>query len=801
MKGLCLSILLALLSVACSASAEPGNVAPATTMATSQAVTTVPTTSPLPPAIPPATQLQMIARSNRSIRTKEAIDRAVKFLLSQQRADGSWIDMANNDWSVGQTAIVTLALLSAGESEQSPPLTKAANYLRDGKITQNYATYETALRICALTQFPGPTKQPELRADLKWLQKAMIQQQPNDGLYTYGMPTSAETADFSNSQYGVLAAWYAAEAGLEIPFSFWRRAEAAWRKGQQKDGGWGYIPDADDGSYASMTAAGAATLFLTNDYLHAHDAYDLFRQPKDAALDRAVEWLGEHFAVDYNPGRDPAPNRGGDLLSAFATPSPAGGFNLPYMLFGYERVGEASGLTRFGTHRWFDDGADYLVRTQLHDGSWPTTGSISGSPQVETAYALLFLSRGLSPIAIQKLQFGTRWNNRPRDVADFTFFLRHNTETHFNWQLTSLSGSPAELREAPLLYAASDRPIALSAQEETALKDYLQRGGLLIAFNDGEAGAFANSVEKLGGILFPQYSFQTLPITDPAYTGNFPVADTRLPIRVLGNGVRNLIVLFPRGDMSWKFQMAGGSAVVKLSPYNVLANIWAETMGSQDPLIKGESTWIERSVAAVDAPTKLRLARLQFQGNWDPEPAGWVRMANLLHNSGDAELQVDAIPFDKLGDAYPMAHLTGTGTIRLSINEQSALRQYLDHGGLLFFDAAGGSAEAATSIQAILAGMYPTARNEPLPIDHPIYTGTYPGGAAIDSVSYRASSRLPETKIPRLRGITVDGKLLAIVSNEDISGGLVGYPSSEFAGYTPQSAADLTRAILLWRRR
>ena len=88
-----------------------------------------------------------------------------------------------------------------------------------------------------------------------------------------------------------------------------------------------------------------------------------------------------------------------------------------------------------------------------------------------------------------------------------------------------------------------------------------------------------------------------------------------------------------------------------------------------------------------------------------------------------------------------------------------------------------------------------------MPIDHPIYTGAYPGGSRIEIVSYRRSSRLPPTQIPRLRGITADGKLLAIISNEDISSALVGYPSSDFPGYSPESAAELTRAVLLWRVR
>jgi hypothetical protein len=774
-------------------------VAPASQSLTPPPLST-PSPTPPPPAPPPlAKPLPMIARSTRSVRTGQAIDRAVKFLLSRQNRDGSWNDASNEEWTVGQTAIVTLALLSAGEDDQSPAITRAIDYLRTGKIADSYATYAVALRACVLAQLPEASKRPELRIDVQWLQKAMIDRDPNNGFYTYGMPHSAETADLSNSQYGVLGEWYAAEAGLEIPFSYWRRAENAWVKAQQRDGGWGYIPFADDGSYASMTAAGTATLFITNDYLHAREAYDLFRVPNNAALDRAIAWLGEHFAVDFNPGRDTPPNRQGDLLSAFTDPQRhVGGFNLPYMLFGYERVGEASGLTRFGSHRWFDAGADFLLASQFSDGSWSPDGSISGSPEVETSYALLFLSRGLSPIALQKLQFGTRWNNRSRDVADFTFFLRHNTETHYNWQITSLSASPAELREAPILYAASDRPFIATAAQADALKSYLLHGGLLVAANDGETSTFANSIEKLGVQLFPGYTFRDLPLRDTAYTGNFPTAGLIEPIRVLDNGVRKLIVLFPRGDLSWKFQSAGGSPKFRQSPYAPLANIWASTMGIGDPLVKGETTWIEKSAAQVDAPKKITLARLQFAGNWDPEPAGWQRMANLLHNSGEAELQIDAIRFDQLGPAYPIAHLTATGRIKLSAPEQAALEKYLDHGGLLFFDAAGGSPEAAASIQAILAGIYPAASNDPLPIDHPIYAGTYDGGGKIDAVTYRRNSDMPPTTLPRLRAITLNGKLLAIISDEDISSALVGYPASGFAGYSPQSAAELTRAILLW---
>src|SRR5206468_126277 len=108
-------------------------------------------------------------------------------------------------------------------------------------------------------------------------------------------------------------------------------------------------------------------------------------------LQRAQNWLARNFAVEYNAGLDTSLD---DLL-----PAPTAATWVHYMLFGYERVGEASGLTHFGNHKWFAEGAKFLLSTQQDDGSWP--GSLAGN--IDTAYALLFLSRGRSPVVIQKL--------------------------------------------------------------------------------------------------------------------------------------------------------------------------------------------------------------------------------------------------------------------------------------------------------------------------------------------------------------------------------------------------------------
>ena len=47
---------------------------------------------------------------------------------------------------------------------------------------------------------------------------------------------------------------------------------------------------------------------------------------------------------------------------------------------------------------------------------------------------------------------------------------------------------------------------------------------------------------------------------------------------------------------------------------------------------KGNSYIVEENPAATIDRT-IKLARLQYAGNWDPEPGGWRRLAAVLHNS------------------------------------------------------------------------------------------------------------------------------------------------------------------------
>lgn len=733
-----------------------------------------------------------------------SIDAGVRFLLARQRADGAWSSSPEGappvERDVGRTALVALALLNTGQSHQSEPLQRATAYLRSAKAE---STYNVALRAAYFSMLPEAVRKDVLAGDLRWLQAAVIRRGPTAGMYTYRRPPDGDVGgDYSNSQYGVLGAWYAAAyAGRDVPGSYWKLIDNGWRDGQQEDGGWGYTPR--HGSYGSMTAAGIATLFVTYDALYARQE----REPgkpvaQQSELSRGVAWLDRHFAVDRNPGRDFAinhdpdappvrPDLGGDVDGSWVY----------YMLFSYERVGEATGLTRFGRHRWFDVGARFLLRRQQSDGGWPNRRDADALwRDVNTAYALLFLSRGRAPVVLQKLQFEGRWNNRSRDAAQLTRWIAGQTERHLNWQIASADATPAELRESPILYLASDQPVALPDPLIDRLRQYVLQGGVILAVAEGpNAPVAAAGFEQLGRRIFPGYAFRDVPEDHLLFTANFPVRPSAPKVRSLGNGVRELFVLLPEGDLSWAWQRGAGVAA-RAPHFGVVGNLHLYMTDRSNPRFKGDDAWVEPD-PAVAVRRSVEVARIRFDGIDDPEPAGWQRLAAILRNRDAIGVNLTTTSAARLDARFALAHLTATGTFELTGDDLAGLRRYADAGGLALFEAVGGSAPAGAALAEAVRQAWPASVVAPLPLDHPVYQPGEGGRQALRQVTYRkfAIDKLPRGNLPRLKGVVADGKLVALLSEEDLSSGLVGHGVDGIIGYSPGSATSLMRNLLLLR--
>ncbi len=714
-----------------------------------------------------------------------AIEQAKEYLYSKQR-NGNWensptrqgngnADTSGAQWG-GLTSIATYALLAAGESPQEPRLAQAIEFLLDADII---GTYAMGLRMQVWHHLPRSEKvRAAIRRDAILLMSGARPPGAADGMFHYIL-NAGGGFDHSCSNYGVLGLWAAGLEGLEIPTAFWERVDKGWRKGQQKDGGWVYTRAPRDGKDENigLTAAGVATLFVTQDFLNRGRGGECKGNLRDPDIDRGLAWLAD--------GYDRKIGHSGRRY---------------YAMYNVERAGVASGYKYFGTTDWYAHGADYLVKSQ-RNGAW---GALH-----DTCFGIFFLTRGRAPVLMNKLEYGidmagdrqklANWNQRPRDLANLSNWVSNQTERTLNWQIVNLNVDPDEWLDSPILFIAGDQNLNFGAEGEAKLKKFIEDGGLILGNADCGSRNFADSFRRIGQKLFPAYEFRALPANHPIMVGqqfNLSSKGSTLNLMGLSNGVRELMLLIPHADPSkaWQMQTVGG----KEELHQIAANIFLYAIDRRNLRNKGD-TYVVQPNKSISPTRQIKLARLQYAGNWDPEPAGWRRLGAILRNDQKVDLQVAPI---KLGEGklkdYRLAHLTGTGQFRLSDTERGELKSFIDSGGLLIVDAAGGAATFTESLENELKELFPRSA-VPLPVlkpEHPIFSSPQ----KIQDVEYRSHAKriLGNLKTPQLRALERDGRVLMFVSHEDLSGGLVGEPVDGVHGYEPKSATALMTNIVLF---
>ncbi len=325
----------------------------------------------------------------------------------------------------GTTALATFALLACGESPQDDRVRAAVAWLEHADVR---GTYALGLRAQVWPLLPpDPAVRRAAARDRELLLAGLRQRLVGpyaeaNGFFGYGPGVPAYQYDHSVSQFGVLGLWAAAQVGLEVDAKTWRQMDRAWRSHRRPDGAWCYVAEPFDedpdgggrhhrngspsglgGELLSMTAAGVASLYLTQEGLTTAARCD--GNAKDADVAAGLRWMGDHFDdIDANEW-----SRTWDY----------------YTLFGIARVGLASGYKYIGTTDWFAWGADRLLGRQDRTGGWGGEANLllaAGTDPIDsggydTAFALLFLSRGRAPVLFNKLQYDVAAAGRPTAVA------------------------------------------------------------------------------------------------------------------------------------------------------------------------------------------------------------------------------------------------------------------------------------------------------------------------------------------------------------------------------------------------
>src|SRR5439155_20073453 len=116
----------------------------------------------------------------------------------------------------------------------------------------------------------------------------------------------------------------------------------------------------------------------------------------------ALGWIGKRFRLEPRP------------YPAF------------YNLYGIERAGRLSGRRFFGEHDWYREGCEYLIPKQRDDGSWQLNASpFDRWPVISTSFALVFLSKGRTPVLISKMVHFPQGRDDDNDWNNDRYDARH----------------------------------------------------------------------------------------------------------------------------------------------------------------------------------------------------------------------------------------------------------------------------------------------------------------------------------------------------------------------------------------
>jgi len=458
-----------------------------------------------------------------------------------------------------------------------------------------------------------------------------------------------------------------------------------------------------------------------------------------------------------------------------------------------ERVGLASGFKYFGPHDWYRELVSRIILLQHPNGSFGADDH-GLDTCVDTAYTLLFLSRGRHPVLMTKLKFGRFWDNRPRDLANLARFAGKEVERQLNWQVVDIEHPWYDWFDSPVLYIASHTPPQLTPRDYQNLRNYVLAGGMIFTNADVGSSTFSNWVQTLAQKLLPGHKLQPIPNDDPIYSIQYKLR-SHPPLLGLSNGVRWLLVHSPTDvAVSWELRDDKRRAV----NFQLGTNLFLYASGKPDLRNRIDSPYIEASNAAPSGWVKL--AQVQYEGNWNPEPAAWPRFSRFLEQETHEALDLSTKPADKLlpGSAA-IATLTGTDSHAFSDQEKQSLRSFVESGSVLLIDCCGGHDAFAQSVrQDLISGAFASGTPVPLTPDHPLLKGLKPQSGS--------PMRLRPYAMDQLGHIRTDVQLLhvgkgyVVFSPMDITSGLLGTHTWAISGYDPAACEQFAMNLVEWAK-
>jgi hypothetical protein len=772
------------------------------------------------------------------VQVRKAIDLGVHYLKRQQRDSGKWDDrLGAVSHPGGPTCLALLALLNAGVPVNDPVITRGLTYIR---TLTSPSTYVRALQTMVFVEAGLNEDRGRVQRNVDHLVKSRIYRGGKLDGWGYDFAGNVGIrADNSNTQYAVLALYMGRVGKAKIDPAVWEEIRDFYRRTQNRDGGWSYGTDnrgafGETGSTLTMTTAGLSGLLISG--LELNKGREVLRANGTAKNCGKYDEIGEvQKALSWISSPE---------LDRFQLTMPGRTF---YNLYGIERAGRLSGLRFFHSHDWYREGCIWLVsRQNKGEGFWAEAGSSDAWPIVSTSFALLFLSKGRTPVLISKLAHGDPverqttdldWNNDRNDcrhLTEFVFEHLFDRKVPLAWQtfdmLRATEARPgrvlteqdildvtADLLQSPIVYfngheSPRDR---FTATEKKLLKEYVENGGFILAEACCGSKKFDRGFRQLiaDDALWPDTPLEPLPAEHPVWKAHYDVDPGSFKLHGLQMGCKTVLIYAPE-DLSCLWEQNRPDTPRGQLAFRMGVNIVAYATGKEPPrprlarvdliAVKDEARAIRRGF--------LKVAQLQHEGDWKPAPRAMAKLMAYLreHARVDVSLKTETMPphVESVKD-FKFVYMHGRRDFTEGHNfteaELANLRFNLENGGLLFADACCGKKGFDKGFRKFVAKLLPKHKLAPINAEEELKKGGLfskkLNGLELTRDTIRCRTEAGQkfrSTAPDLEGIKINGRWAVIYSRYDIGCALERHSSSNCLGYEPESAERIAAAAVLY---
>ena len=395
---------------------------------------------------------------------------------------------------------------------------------------------------------------------------------------------------------------------------------------------------------------------------------------------------------------------------------------------------------------------------------------------------------------MNKLRFDGPWNSRPRDLSKLSQFCSSRLERTFAWGVVDLDRNWWDWLDAPVLMLSTDTPPPMTDELAQKFRQYTDSGGLLFIHNEFATQEMDEFVADLVHRAYPEYRLHAPAADDLLFSAAGKLSKPP-PLKVIANADRTLLVYSPT-DITRQWVQRRAKQIDPASEFGL--NLFVYAAGTEGFHHRLDNDYLPPSV--VPPLSAMPVARLQYPGQWDPEPSAWTRFARFFQDQTSEAVDVRPMPMTSLDPKVtPFATITGATAADFDKLDLKPLRKYVDDGGVLFIDACGGSPAFATSVRdKLLPTAFADVQFESLDPTSPVLAGAGDCMDPLPKPQVRQSAIIRLGGVPAQVDAAVVGKGMVFVSDLDVTAGLLNAHALSIVGYTPEYSQSLMKNVMLW---